>query len=389
MQTGQVENVPLLLWLQGGPANSFGIGLFVENGPLKVIKSEDGQRVRAVLRNETWNREFALLYIDSPAGTGFSYTRNDSIGYATSHQEASRDLLEALKQFFTVFSEYRGNPFFITGQSYGGKFVPSLASTIHRLGTREKTVEKWGINLQGFAIGNGFCDPASQLNYGDFLFATGLIDRKQRDLYRERDVQLRKIITERDHNALIVDLNDEAGLFVNRTGLQWLYNFLEDDYPKGVNDWKEFVGRNSTRTALHVGGNLLNDYGVARGKMREDLMVSVKAEVEELLEGGYRALFYAGNLDIIVAAPLVENFVHSLNWTAGGGGPGGRKFYDSERIIYRVNSNDSKVAGYVKQVENLLYIVVRNAGHLVPYDQPKVALDMITRFVKGQSFKNE
>ena len=228
------------------------MGLFEEHGPLKVIKDESGQP-KAVLRNETWNREFALLYIDSPAGTGFSYTQNDSIGYATSHQEASRDLLEALKQFFTIFSEYRGNPFYLTGQSYSGKFVPSLASTIHRLEKKEETVEKWGINLQGFAIGNGFCDPASQLNYGDFLSATGLIDRKQRDLYRERDVQLRKIITEKDHNALIVDLNDEAGLFVNRTGLQWLYNFVEDDYPKGVNDWKEFVGRNSTRAALHVG----------------------------------------------------------------------------------------------------------------------------------------
>ncbi|KAH9405572.1 hypothetical protein TYRP_001426, partial [Tyrophagus putrescentiae] len=105
-------------------------------------------------------------------------------------------------------------------------------------------------------------------------------------------------------------------------------------------------------------------------------MAGVKAEVEELLEAGYRALFYAGNLDIIVAAPLVEGFVHSLNWTAGGG---------PERTIYRMDFNSSAVAGYVKEeVGNLLYVVVRNAGHLVPYDQPRVALDMITRFVKGR-----
>ncbi|OTF80121.1 hypothetical protein BLA29_013020, partial [Euroglyphus maynei] len=46
-------NVPVLLWLQGGPGGSSLFGLFVENGPIKV--SADGM---PYMRDDTWNREF-------------------------------------------------------------------------------------------------------------------------------------------------------------------------------------------------------------------------------------------------------------------------------------------------------------------------------------------
>lgn len=62
-----------MLWLQGGPGGSSLFGLFVENGPF--IITED---VQVLFRNYTWNRDFAVLYIDNPVGTGFSYTDNDA-----------------------------------------------------------------------------------------------------------------------------------------------------------------------------------------------------------------------------------------------------------------------------------------------------------------------
>lgn len=61
-----------MLWLQGGPGGSSLFGLFVENGPLMVNK--DGN---VTLREYAWNREFAVLYIDNPVGTGFSFTNNE------------------------------------------------------------------------------------------------------------------------------------------------------------------------------------------------------------------------------------------------------------------------------------------------------------------------
>lgn len=43
----------------GGPGASGMFGLFIENGPLVLDKD-----LNVLVRNYTWNREFAVLYID-------------------------------------------------------------------------------------------------------------------------------------------------------------------------------------------------------------------------------------------------------------------------------------------------------------------------------------
>ncbi len=54
-----------------------------------------------------------------------------------------------------------------------------------------------------------------------------------------------------------------------------------------------------------------------------------------------------------------------------------------------MEDQDDQVAGYVRTVgQNFTYAIVRGAGHIVPYDQPRAALDMITRFVENQPWTN-
>ena len=43
-------------------------------------------------------------------------------------------------------------------------------------------------------------------------------------------------------------------------------------------------------------------------------------------------------------------------------------------------------AGYIKKHKNLSLLIVYNAGHMVPYNQPGPALDMLIRFLKGESY---
>jgi hypothetical protein len=43
-------------------------------------------------------------------------------------------------------------------------------------------------------------------------------------------------------------------------------------------------------------------------------------------------------------------------------------------------------AGYTKQYKKLNLLSVYNAGHMVPYNQPGPALDMMIRFLKGEDF---
>ena len=45
-----------------------------------------------------------------------------------------------------------------------------------------------------------------------------------------------------------------------------------------------------------------------------------------------------------------------------------------------------ELAGYAKEVGNFTQVLIRNAGHMVPYDQPKFAFDLINRFTRGKKF---
>ena len=57
-------------------------------------------------------------------GTGFSFTEN-VLGLSTNESEVATNLYSALIQFFTVFSDYQKNDFYITGEvgGWGMSFV--------------------------------------------------------------------------------------------------------------------------------------------------------------------------------------------------------------------------------------------------------------------------
>ena len=77
--------------------------------------------------------------------------------------------------FFLMFRD-----FYIFGESYGGKYVPSLS---HRIHLSKKDPENYGgdvdINLVGLGIGNGWMSPLEQGKYASYLYYHGLLDGEQ------------------------------------------------------------------------------------------------------------------------------------------------------------------------------------------------------------------
>ena len=66
---------PVLIWFNGGPGCSSLLAFFQENGPFMI---DDGEFI--IKKNpEPWNKRTSVLYIESPAGVGFSVadTEND------------------------------------------------------------------------------------------------------------------------------------------------------------------------------------------------------------------------------------------------------------------------------------------------------------------------
>ena len=105
-------DAPLILWLQGGPGGSSLFGLFVEHGPFYVTEQLE---VRA--RSTAWSLPYNVLYIDQPAGTGFSFTKSE-LGYVTDQERVADDLYEALKQFYNLFPDPLSHDLYITGEPY-------------------------------------------------------------------------------------------------------------------------------------------------------------------------------------------------------------------------------------------------------------------------------
>jgi len=108
-------------------------------------------------------------------------------------------------------------------------------------------------------------------------------------------------------------------------------------------------------------------------------MRSVKPWIAELMNNNYKVMIYNGQLDIIIASPLTASFVDSIDWN------GANDLAGAKRIIWK-NPSTGDPAGYVRQVNNFTHVLVRNAGHILPFDQPENAYDMIDRFINNKPF---
>lgn len=70
-------------------------------------------------------------------------------------------------------------PVYIAGESYAGKYIPSIASYILAQNKLSTTTRK--LNLQGIAMGDGFTSPQDIVSeYAAFAFNLGLIDYEER-----------------------------------------------------------------------------------------------------------------------------------------------------------------------------------------------------------------
>ncbi|KAJ9586809.1 hypothetical protein L9F63_019595 [Diploptera punctata] len=364
------ETAPLLLWLQGGPGSSSLFGLFTELGPFSVAKDN----MQLVRNPYSWHKNHSIIFIDNPVGTGFSFTDDDA-GYATNQVQVGDELYTAMSQFLTLFPELRKVPFYITGESYGGKYVPTLGYTIHQ----RNPTSKFKINLAGLAVGNGFTDPITLLDYSEFVYQLGLVDTNTFKIMKSmEDCGVEAIQDGKIAEAHPI-WNAELNVFSTASHYSNVYNFLYPVVPKTGGDHTEFVQTTKVRKAIHVGDAEYSDFLYVYSKMKGDMMSSVRPQLEVLLDN-YRVLYYNGQMDIIVAYPLSVRMYNTLEFRAA------EEYRKAKRYAWKV---DGELAGYMKSAGNFTEVLVRNAGHMVPTDQPKFAFDLINRFTSDNLVKSD
>ena len=170
------------------------------------------------------------------------------------------------------------------------------------------------------------------------------------------------------------------GLFGEKSGLTFVYNYLLQGQPDLFNYYPKFLNLPAVRKMLHVGNLKYEDISTTvYSHLKKDIPKTVKPWIESLLENGYKAMIYNGQVDVIIAYPQTEEFISNLNWN------GRQQYHQVDRNIWKV---DGQVAGYAREVKNFRQIMVRNSGHILPYDQPKWGYDMIQRFIEDRSFSD-
>ncbi len=112
--------------------------------------------------------------------------------------------------------------------------------------------------------------------------------------------------------SLAGDMTNKITYFKNTTGFQSYYNILFSESQPDFEYYAKYLNQPKARFALHVGCMPFRpSNGTVFKHLVEDTYKSVKSWFATLIDN-YRVLLYSGNLDIIVALPLTDNFLKNL-----------------------------------------------------------------------------
>ncbi|XP_072135367.1 lysosomal protective protein-like [Mobula birostris] len=389
---------PVVLWLNGGPGCSSLDGFLSENGPLHV--DDNGQTL--YINEYSWNKVANMLYLESPAGVGFSYS--DSGDYTTNDKEVAENNYLALQDFFRKFPNFTNNDFYVFGESYGGIYVPTLSFKI--------TEGPAQINFKGFAVGNGL----SSTYYNDqslvyFAYYHGLLgEALWTDLnrfccedgtcnfYNNTAEGCAQLLWEVSSIIFNSGLNlyslymDCAGRMQKDTArfdrdMKNLFQFYQFETvmargtashldPPCINGTaqRNWLNRADVRTALniptHVQGWELCSEVINESYGR--IYSSMETFYLSLLSKGLRVLVYNGDTDMACNFLGDHWFVQSLNQV--------------KTVDYQPWICDKQIAGFYEQYGNLTFLTIKGAGHMVPQWAPKQALKMFESYLSNAPY---
>jgi len=359
---------PVILWMTGGPGCSSELAVLFENGPYTV-----GSNNQLVPNPYSWNKRANVIYIDQPAGTGFSTTNKE---YVRDEAQVGREMVTFLTGFFAKLPQFAKNPFYIIGESYGGHFVPTTA--YYLLKAAEEGVVP--VHLKGIGIGNGWVDPYHQYaGYGPFAYANNLISASVYRSINETVEQCQALLRGKHYNQASSVCGNVMGQVLQAAGNLNVYDIKLQCNPQPLcynfDPITRYLNQASVRQQLGVNSTKpwsVCNFGV-NGMFRADVEESFAWELPAILEKGIRVVVYSGDLDLICNWYGGRMWTDALKWS-------GQKGYNA--------AHWQKWGGYgeFKKYENFTFVRVFNAGHMVPHDQGAAALELANNLIWNKPF---
>eukprot|EP00898_Chlorokybus_atmophyticus_P003175 jgi/Chlat1/3859/Chrsp26S00302 len=360
---GDPAKDPLVLWMTGGPGCSSSLAVFYENGPWDLHEN-----YTLSYTEYGWDKAANMIFVDQPIDTGFSYSQ-DPRDVVTDEEGVAEDMYDFLQEFLAVHTEVADRDFYITGESYGGHYVPAVANRIY---TGNKAIAgssgrytslhtEWKrIELKGLAIGNGLTNPEIQYGaYADYALRNNLITEVQRDL-----IQIFDRVLEYAGDINVYDIRLPC------TYKPLCYDFSLLD---------RYLNLPETQAQLGVKRKFVECTNIVSTAMAADIMKNLEPKIPPMLEDGIQVLIYAGDKDLIC------NWLGNYLWVSGMQWSGKLAFNSAKNETWTVEGD---YAGELKSAQGLTFLRVASAGHMVPMDQPKHTFAFFKAFINGKPIGN-
>jgi cathepsin A (carboxypeptidase C) len=328
-----------------------------------------------------------VMWVDQPAGVGFS----TALG---THDEAgvAENMYTFLQNFFKAFPQYQKSEFHIFGESYAGHYVPAISHKIWQMNKGNAFGIK--IPLAGIAIGNGLTNPEEQYKWYAEMGHTGA--------QKEGGHAPAGVLNEATYLAMkaatpacvasIKACNDPSSKNVTQTCLAsyegcnlmsqipyqasgknpydmrikcqvppLCYDFSNVETYLNNADIQKTLGVSKKWGSCNKAVTLLFAYA-------GDWMKSWHQVIPDMLADNIRTLIYAGDEDYIC------NWLGNMKWTSALDWPHKADFNSATNRDYQM---EGKTVAKVRSSNGFTFMQVFEAGHMVPKDQPAVALQMV------------
>ncbi|XP_052892945.1 retinoid-inducible serine carboxypeptidase-like [Anopheles moucheti] len=390
---------PLIIWLQGGPgASSSGFGNFEEIGPLdRMLKP----------RENSWVNDYNVLFVDSPVGSGFSYTEDHSL-LASNSTTVVSDLLVFLKHFYHTISvtttvEWESNvPLYIASESYGGRIAVEFAYAL----AKEIQDGVMHCKLVGLLLASAWLSPLDSIAaWPNYLSGLGYLDEAGRKRIARRVAAVSGKMEQQRPGMALDGWHGLQQAIIQETGGINCYNVLKPtvkEVPEVDSDealeygetlwWYSGTGPPQV-VELHsslerlMRGPVSHMLGITNkppwGSQRtavfealsDDFLQSSVRTVEGLLnETTIELVLFSGQLDLITCLPGTFTWMNRLFQK--------RIDHTPRQEAFTVGGMNGIIDGYrTAYTERFTHYTVLRAGHMVPVDNPSAMVHILREHI--------
>ena len=389
------KKCPLVFWTNGGPACSGLLGFFEEMGPFRPVSSS-----KLKYNPNTWTKYANIVFMEQPAGTGFSIAKTKNAN-KSNDKIAAKDNLSFIIEFLDTYPEYKNHDIYLASESYGGHYIPMWTDEI--LKYNNKVNKDLKINLKGYLIGNPYVnyttgwDDQVQTYWGHQKISQHLWDRykkrgcpnaSKKNWIKKGCQELAYTLTDSvgkinpyamDYPLCLKDQQNRLITIVSKKNKtkKASYNPCVDKYTK------KFLRKKSVQKKLHVKTKKVkwNSCSNTVNYSMKDQWFStvgiIDSHMGNVTPKDFRILIMSGTDDSICGTIGTQKWINDLK---------NINLTDDDWKQYFV---DNQPSGYIqkhigKGDRKFELVTVNFAGHEIPEYRPRQALHIFKKWISNK-----